>query len=392
MTTITTARAFGAALMLAVRNVLVRPRANPSSRFRRVGCAMRTTVLAPRLFPLLFLSVLAPSALAATSNVGATAGSFATGPTGAATYTIPLTLPPGVNGMQPALALAYNSQGGNGLAGMGWNLAGLSAIHRCGATIEQDGYKGGVNLDANDRLCLDGQRLVPLNGSSYWSASEYRTEIETYTRIAPFNGGYRAWTKAGQIIDYGAIDNARQQGASVAIISWAMNQAQDRSGNYLTVTYNKNAATGEHYPQRIDYTANAGTGLAANRAVVFGYEGRPDIETAYAGGVKTQTAVRLNRVQAWLGAGVVREYRLTYDASAATGRSRVAGVQECGGGGVCFGVTNLGWQGSGSGGFTPTNWIDSGNGFTSDLMALDVNGDGKTDLVQQWNNNGRLWL
>ncbi|MFZ5654697.1 MAG: toxin TcdB middle/N-terminal domain-containing protein, partial [Pseudomonadota bacterium] len=270
--------------------------------------------------------------------------------------------------MQPALALAYNSQGGNGLAGMGWNLAGLSAIHRCGATIEQDGYKGGVNLDANDRLCLDGQRLVPLDGSGYWAASEYRTEIETYTRIAPYNGGYRAWTKTGQIIDYGATDNARQQGASAAVISWAINQAQDRSGNYLAVTYNKNPATGEHTPQRIDYTGNASTGLAANRAVVFGYEGRPDVETAYVGGVKTQTAVR--------------EYRLTYDASAATGRSRVVGVQECGGDGVCLGVTQVGWQGNILDLSQQINWINSQPAWTGyKFYTGDFDGDGRTDIL-----------
>ncbi|MBI2779907.1 MAG: hypothetical protein HYX62_09060, partial [Gammaproteobacteria bacterium] len=353
MTTITTARAFGAAIVLAVRNVLARPRANPPSRFRRAGCAMRTTVLAPRLFPLLVLAALTAPAFAATSNVGATAGSFAVGPTGAAAYTMPIAVPPGVNGMQPALALAYNSQGGNGLAGMGWGLAGLSAIHRCAATIEQDGYKGGVNLDANDRLCLDGQRLVPLDGSSYWAASEYRTEIETYTRIAPFNGGYRAWTKAGQIIDYGATDNARQQGSAGAVISWAMNQVQDRSGNYLAVTYNKNAANGEHYPQRIDYTGNVNTGLATNRSVVFSYEGRSDIETAWVGGAKTQTSVRMNRIQTFVGAVLVREYRLAYDVSAATGRSRLVSLQECAGDGVCFGAASLGWQ---EGGSNITSW------------------------------------
>lgn len=350
---------------------------------------MRTIVRTPRLFPLLALSVLVAPAFAATSNVGATAGSFVVGPTGAAAYTMPIAVPPGVNGMQPALALAYNSQGGNGLAGMGWGLAGLSAIHRCAATIEQDGYKGGVNLDANDRLCLDGQRLVPLDGSTYWAASEYRTEIETYTRIAPFNGGYRAWTKAGQIIDYGATDNARQQGSTGAVIAWAMNQVQDRSGNYLTVTYNKNPATGEHYPQRIDYTGNASTGLAANRAVVFGYEGRSDIETAWVGGAKTQTSVRMNRVQIFASAVLVREYRLAYDVSTATGRSRMVSLQECAGDGVCLGATSLEWQGSGAGLDVHRQW---GTGHTNSDQLGDFNGDGKTDVIQFYNGNSYVWL
>ena len=62
--------------------------------------------------------------------------------------------------MAPTLSLNYNSQSGNGPLGVGWSLGGLSAITRCPATYAQDGFKGGINYDGNDRFCLDGQRLV----------------------------------------------------------------------------------------------------------------------------------------------------------------------------------------------------------------------------------------
>jgi len=42
-------------------------------------------------------------------------GSAAVSPSGAANYQIPLQLPPGISGMEPKLALSYNSQSGNGL-------------------------------------------------------------------------------------------------------------------------------------------------------------------------------------------------------------------------------------------------------------------------------------
>ena len=111
-------------------------------------------------------------------------GSFAVSETGAAIYTIPIAIPPGIASMEPKLSLTYNSQGGNGHLGVGWSLQGLSAITRCSQTIAQDNFRSGVKYDKDDRFCLDGQRLVMSTGANYGDAnSVYRTEKESFARV-----------------------------------------------------------------------------------------------------------------------------------------------------------------------------------------------------------------
>lgn len=101
---------------------------------------------------------------------------------GASSFTIPIAVPPGKVGLAPDVSLTYNSRQGNGLVGVGWSIGGQSMIHRCPSTWAQDGMTNGVDFDANDRFCLDGQRLMVMQGDTYGaSGAEYRTEIDQFS-------------------------------------------------------------------------------------------------------------------------------------------------------------------------------------------------------------------
>jgi hypothetical protein len=366
-------------------------------------------VLVPRLMASFVFVLLTVLFTQQTQAAFFTPGQFDVGPSGAASYTVPIAVPPGTGGMAPSLALAYNSQGGNGLLGMGWNLSGLSAITRCPQTLVQDGIKAGINYDANDKYCLDGQRLVAISGGYGANATEYRTEGESYSRIISYGGNgygpqwFEVWTKSGQIIEFGnTADSAIEAQGKVAIRVWAVNKVSDTKGNYLTVTYTEDNPNGQYYPSHIDYTGNATAGLVPYNSVQFIYAARPDITPMYDGGSLIKNTVRLSNVQTHAqvnGADtVVKDYRLSYDVSAATQRSRITQVQECDGFAAtanCLQPTRLGWQDGNDGSFTKVyaqaNYPVDGSIWRAGADAtqtfpMDVNGDGKTDLVQIMTN------
>src|SRR5262249_45026573 len=96
---------------------------------------------------------------------GGIPGAFSVTGDGAASYEIPLWVPAGRAGIQPDLTLTYDSRGGDGMLGLGWSLRGLPVIARCNKTIATDGYSAPIQFDSSDPFCLDGQRLLLVNGT-----------------------------------------------------------------------------------------------------------------------------------------------------------------------------------------------------------------------------------
>jgi hypothetical protein len=341
-----------------------------------------------------FVLLLTPFiAQAQTTVAGAMPGTFRVTEGGAAEYRIPISVPPGLAGMEPRLALVYNSHAGNGLLGMGWDLEGLTEIARCPRTMAQDGVRGAVQFDANDRYCLDGQRLMAISGTHGADGTEYRTERESFTKVISYgtagNGPawFKAWTKSGQIIEYGNTADSRieAQGKPTARV-WAVNKMSDTKGNYLTVSYTEDSANGDYRADRVDYTGNASAGIAPMNAVRFTYASRPDTPIAFVSGSRIKTVSRLAGIQSMTGSVATGDYLLSYDNQSVLGRSRISSVVQCAQGNACFAPTNFTWETLPAGSLSfrgpgSDTWSSSNGGTAAETLTGDFNGDGKADIA-----------
>jgi len=331
--------------------------------------------------------------------MGVTPGQFSVGSSGAATYSIPIQVPPGTAGMQPNLSLVYNSQSGNGIFGQGWSLDGLPVIHRCPATYEQDGFKGGINYDEKDRLCLNGQRLVAINGLYGANGTEYRTEIESFSKIISYGqagsgpASFKVWSKSGQIMEFGVTADSRIEALNRADVRvWANNKVQDTVGNYLTIAYDEKNDKGQYCPTRIDYTANDAQGLAAQRSVRLESIARTDITTQYVAGSKVVTDRLISNIKTYVGDALIKRYEINYGIENLSNRQTVNSIKECDAGGKCFDATrfsvtkniasNFNFTGAGSG-----TWQGHGGDLGNNIVG-DFNGDGLQDIAAYTGTGG----
>ena len=323
---------------------------------------------------------------------GTTAGTFSVDGNGGANYSIPIEVPPGTNDVAPNLSLIYQSQKPNGVVGMGFTLSGVSSITRCPRTVAQDRAKGGVALNDDDRFCMDGARLMAIEGNYGDDGTVYHTEWESWSKIVSYGqcgSGpcyFTITTKKGVKQSYGANTDSRieAQGKS-SVLVWALDKTTDLNGNFLQFEYDEDQANGNYRINEIIYTGNSHTNLSPQRSVTFTYEDRADAAAKYIAGSMVRETKRLKAIQSFVGLSVVKSYRLSYTYSPQTQRSLIQSVQECDDEGICLAPTVFAWvEGDLIGTFNITNatlaanWI---NEKDSQLMAGDYNGDGRTDIL-----------
>jgi RHS repeat-associated protein len=325
---------------------------------------------------------------------------------GNAAYSLPLQLPPGTASMSPQLTLGYNSNIKNGLLGLGWFMGGAdSAITRCPQNLAQDGRIRAVKNDRTDRFCLDGRRLVAVNGEYGESGAEYRTEIDSLRRITSYgiaagsNSGPEYFTVEsadGRISHYGATQDSRIEAQGMSkVATWALNKVSDAFDNYYRIEYSESSNQGSFRPKTIFYTGNDSQGLDPYVRVTFQYEDRPDQPFFFRGGAKVKEyKKRLQSISIEIDNQAVGQYRLGYEEfgvnstnSPSGNQSRLISIERCDGNSTCQKPLRLAWWADEQG--TPVSHYDLIVPADTDEQHQawryprwhDLNGDGTADYI-----------
>jgi len=345
----------------------------------------------------------------ASSFVGYTTGNFNVDESGAANYQIPVFALPGIGGLKPEMSLSYNSNSGNGVAGVGWNIGGSSSITRCLQNREQDGIEytqqKPISLTNEDSFCLDGQKLllVPGTGNNGVDGAEYRTEIESFQKIkvkgVSGNGPNKFIVnlKNGEIRTYGSnvslfTAQVLANDGSNTIVQWLLNKVQDRHGNKIWYKWDT-SNQGQAYIERIEWTRRSAASNPQN-TMDFIYESRADKKHAFAKGISNQTDKRLShvitnrRLTPASALQQIRSLKLTYETSDLTGRSLLSSVKECSSSAhnQCLKPINFQYSGDGITNLFDTSYSQNGDinddfWQQSSSKFIDINGDGKQEML-----------
>jgi len=243
---------------------------------------------------------------------------------GAASYALPLELPPGTGGLTPSLVLRYGSGSREeSWVGAGWSL-GLP-------TITRSLRRGVPRYDDGDRFELDGQELVPVPGAP----GRFRTRRETFLRIErEADGSFTVRQKDGVWLRLGTGAESRVEDGPERTFQWLTAEMHDPLGNAFAARWDRRDP-GTAYLVELRYTLRRDASGALrsldgdpgrDRVVRFELEPRPDVASTRLAGLERTLRHRLRGVEVRAAGGLVRRWRLSYERSPDSQRSLLVSI------------------------------------------------------------------
>lgn len=318
-------------------------------------------------------------------EISETKGELSVSLTGGAIYNIPISLPPGIAGVKPELSLTYNSQAGNGLAGYGWNMAGISVITRIPSTKHHDNNIDPVDFDSSDRFVFEGQRLMLKSGTYGGNGAIYETEKYSNVKItsygvSPYGSAYgpsyfKVQYPDGSYAYYGNSGGSRSR-TDYAIAYWQNPQGVRISYSYYMSDNGLRINT-------IKYGSRSSS--TPLNTVQFIYGTRKRTEHSYIGGIRFMRKQLLKEIRITGNGSTYRTYLLAHNYTS-LGYDRLTSVTERSGDGtlthspITFNYTNS------SSSVTSTNLtynlsVINLEQRNAEAIPLDLTGNGKMDFA-----------
>ena len=259
-----------------------------------------------------------PQGGGALSGIGET---FAPDPhTGTGNFTVPLAVPPGRNGWQPALRLEYSTGNGNGPFGLGWRLSvpGIARKTSKGIPRYDDDTDVFILAGAEDLVPvgripgdssgLQRTRYQPRTEGLFAQIVHCRSALENYWQVqtkdglTSLYGTPRPASVPNDWFDPAVIVDPRVAGH---VAAWRLLETRDPFGNRIVYEYERDRggdagrSWNQPYLKRIRYV-DFGASDDAERfliSIAFTYEPRPDAFSDFRSAFEIRTTRRCSRIE-----------------------------------------------------------------------------------------------
>lgn len=316
-------------------------------------------------------------------NFHDTQGKLEISNSGQANYTIPIAMPPSLKDVGPIINLNYSSGQFGGIAGQGWGINSISYISRMATRKDIEGFVDGVDFDINDKLALDGQRLLLKTGTYWANGSTYQTEVQSNTRIELFGSGTSTYfivtAPDGSRSWYGNYGGMN----GTDLTAFYIVRFEDTDGNYITYHYTKPFSSSLCISE-IKFSANT-NGLVPLNSIKFNYKLAKRVESAYLKGLKHEKKALLDNVEVKTNNLLFKKYQLTHSVDPQLGYEKVIQVQEFNGAlepanPILFEYDNTVETGSG---YENTITYYNNLNFNEIELSGDFDGDGRLDFATE---------
>lgn len=299
---------------------------------------------------------------------------------GQASFKLPVAMPPSINDFGPKIDINYVSGQSSGIAGLGWNINGLSKITRINTRFDIDGFVDGVDFDENDKLALDGQRLIIKSGTYWTDGAVYQTEFQSNLKIQQFGSGTNLYFVVTQPDGtknwYGNynVTNANE------LTSYLIVRTEDTDGNFVLYNYNR-PFSASLCIDNIQFSANTFSNAVPLNKIKFYYDEAKRHENGYLNGVKIVKKEILNRIEVLTNDLLFKKYQFNYSEDA-DGYQRMNKCQEYNGNSEAANPIEFSYPNQSLGGsITSFSRFDMEYNFNSVQLVNDFDGDNIVDFV-----------